>query len=76
MSPSGCSSTHILPEWETGEGGGKGWAKWGALAQETLCSLSFLDFLTLFSMFIMVTILTNCVFMTMSDPPPWSKDVE
>uniref|UniRef100_A0A8C0WC14 Ion transport domain-containing protein n=1 Tax=Castor canadensis TaxID=51338 RepID=A0A8C0WC14_CASCN len=27
-------------------------------------------------MFIMVTILTNCVFMTMSDPPPWSKDVE
>ncbi|XP_004707333.1 sodium channel protein type 4 subunit alpha [Echinops telfairi] len=30
----------------------------------------------LFSMFIMITILTNCVFMTMSDPPPWSKDVE
>uniref|UniRef100_A0A672ZTB6 Sodium voltage-gated channel alpha subunit 4 n=1 Tax=Sphaeramia orbicularis TaxID=375764 RepID=A0A672ZTB6_9TELE len=26
--------------------------------------------------FIMVTILTNCVFMTMSDPPPWSKTVE
>uniref|UniRef100_A0A8C9PP45 Sodium channel protein n=1 Tax=Spermophilus dauricus TaxID=99837 RepID=A0A8C9PP45_SPEDA len=27
-------------------------------------------------MFIMITILTNCVFMTMSDPPSWSKDVE
>uniref|UniRef100_A0A3B5ARM0 Sodium channel protein n=1 Tax=Stegastes partitus TaxID=144197 RepID=A0A3B5ARM0_9TELE len=27
-------------------------------------------------LFIMVTILTNCVFMTMSDPPPWSKTVE
>uniref|UniRef100_UPI0037E71A3F sodium channel protein type 4 subunit alpha B n=1 Tax=Semicossyphus pulcher TaxID=241346 RepID=UPI0037E71A3F len=31
---------------------------------------------SLFSMFIMVTILTNCAFMTMSDPPPWSKTVE
>ncbi|XP_048193185.1 sodium channel protein type 4 subunit alpha-like, partial [Perognathus longimembris pacificus] len=31
---------------------------------------------SLFSMFIMITILTNCVFMTMSNPPPWSKDVE
>ncbi|KAI2666455.1 Sodium channel protein type 4 subunit alpha B [Labeo rohita] len=30
----------------------------------------------LFSMFIMVTILSNCVFMTMSDPPAWSKTVE
>ncbi|KFP04767.1 Sodium channel protein type 4 subunit alpha, partial [Calypte anna] len=28
------------------------------------------------SMFIMVTILTNCVFMTMSNPPAWSKNVE
>uniref|UniRef100_G3TXA7 Sodium channel protein n=1 Tax=Loxodonta africana TaxID=9785 RepID=G3TXA7_LOXAF len=27
-------------------------------------------------MFIMITILSNCVFMTMSDPPPWSKNVE
>ncbi|KAH1174382.1 hypothetical protein KIL84_002526 [Mauremys mutica] len=27
-------------------------------------------------MFIMITILTNCVFMTMSDPPPWAKNVE
>ncbi|KAM4622410.1 sodium channel protein type 4 subunit alpha [Discoglossus pictus] len=27
-------------------------------------------------LFIMLTILTNCVFMTMSDPPPWSKNVE
>ncbi|XP_050924562.1 sodium channel protein type 4 subunit alpha B isoform X2 [Lates calcarifer] len=31
---------------------------------------------SVFSLFIMVTILTNCVFMTMSDPPPWSKTVE
>uniref|UniRef100_A0A7N6A4P9 Sodium channel protein n=1 Tax=Anabas testudineus TaxID=64144 RepID=A0A7N6A4P9_ANATE len=27
-------------------------------------------------LFIMLTILTNCVFMTMSDPPAWSKVVE
>ncbi|KAM9112845.1 sodium channel protein type 4 subunit alpha-like [Pangshura tecta] len=27
-------------------------------------------------MFIMITILTNCVFMTMSEPPPWAKNVE
>ncbi|XP_038565586.1 sodium channel protein type 4 subunit alpha B isoform X2 [Micropterus salmoides] len=31
---------------------------------------------SLFSLFIMVTILTNCAFMTMSDPPAWSKIVE
>ncbi|XP_071319684.1 sodium channel protein type 4 subunit alpha B isoform X2 [Trachinotus anak] len=31
---------------------------------------------SLFSLFIMLTILTNCVFMTMSDPPAWSKTVE
>ncbi|XP_066483214.1 sodium channel protein type 4 subunit alpha isoform X2 [Tiliqua scincoides] len=31
---------------------------------------------SLFSMFIMITILTNCVFMAMSNPPPWSKNVE
>ncbi|XP_062401291.1 sodium channel, voltage gated, type VIII, alpha subunit b [Sardina pilchardus] len=31
---------------------------------------------SLFSMIIMCTILTNCVFMTFSDPPPWSKQVE
>uniref|UniRef100_A0A4W4FRI8 Sodium channel protein n=1 Tax=Electrophorus electricus TaxID=8005 RepID=A0A4W4FRI8_ELEEL len=30
----------------------------------------------LFSMFIMVTILSNCVFMTMSNPPQWSKTAE
>ncbi|XP_048026199.1 LOW QUALITY PROTEIN: sodium channel protein type 4 subunit alpha A [Megalobrama amblycephala] len=29
-----------------------------------------------FSMFIMITILSNCVFMTMSNPPAWSKTVE
>uniref|UniRef100_A0A8C5PRQ0 Sodium channel protein n=1 Tax=Leptobrachium leishanense TaxID=445787 RepID=A0A8C5PRQ0_9ANUR len=31
---------------------------------------------SLFSMFIMCTILTNCVFMAMSDPGPWGKYVE
>ncbi|XP_041827493.1 sodium channel protein type 4 subunit alpha B-like [Melanotaenia boesemani] len=31
---------------------------------------------SLFSLFIMLTILANCVFMTMSDPPAWSKTVE
>ncbi|XP_016296401.1 sodium channel protein type 4 subunit alpha A-like [Sinocyclocheilus anshuiensis] len=29
-----------------------------------------------FSMVIMITILSNCVFMTMSNPPAWSKTVE
>uniref|UniRef100_A0A3Q3ACK4 Sodium channel protein n=3 Tax=Euteleostomi TaxID=117571 RepID=A0A3Q3ACK4_KRYMA len=33
-------------------------------------------FSCLFSMFIMITILSNCVFMTMSNPPAWSKTVE
>ncbi|KAG9477265.1 hypothetical protein GDO78_002582 [Eleutherodactylus coqui] len=32
--------------------------------------------ITLFNMFIMCTILTNCVFMTMSNPPEWTKNVE
>nr|AVX46626.1 sodium channel voltage gated type IV alpha B2 [Apteronotus albifrons] len=31
---------------------------------------------SLFSMFIMVTILSNCVFMTFSNPPEWSKTME
>uniref|UniRef100_A0A8C4S8P6 Sodium channel protein n=1 Tax=Erpetoichthys calabaricus TaxID=27687 RepID=A0A8C4S8P6_ERPCA len=31
---------------------------------------------TLFSLFIMCTILTNCVFMAMTDPEPWAKYVE
>ncbi|XP_075036832.1 sodium channel protein type 2 subunit alpha-like [Mixophyes fleayi] len=31
---------------------------------------------SLFSMLIMFTILTNCVFMTMSNPPEWAKNVE
>uniref|UniRef100_A0A8C4SHC7 Sodium channel protein n=1 Tax=Erpetoichthys calabaricus TaxID=27687 RepID=A0A8C4SHC7_ERPCA len=33
-------------------------------------------FNVLFSMIIMCTILTNCVFMTFSNPPEWSKQVE
>ncbi|XP_029283655.1 sodium channel protein type 4 subunit alpha B-like isoform X2 [Cottoperca gobio] len=31
---------------------------------------------SLFSLFIMLTILANCAFMTLSDPPAWSKTVE
>ncbi|KTG05573.1 hypothetical protein cypCar_00042262 [Cyprinus carpio] len=31
---------------------------------------------TIYSMLIMITILSNCVFMTMSNPPAWSKTVE
>uniref|UniRef100_A0AAX7UHZ7 Sodium channel protein n=1 Tax=Astatotilapia calliptera TaxID=8154 RepID=A0AAX7UHZ7_ASTCA len=34
------------------------------------------DLLSVFYMFIMITILSNCVFMTMSNPPAWSKTVE
>uniref|UniRef100_A0AAY5KN25 Sodium channel protein n=1 Tax=Esox lucius TaxID=8010 RepID=A0AAY5KN25_ESOLU len=33
-------------------------------------------FIMIILMFIMLTILSNCVFMTMSDPPAWSKTVE
>lgn len=41
------------------------------------CSTVFLDFVpTLFSMLIMFTILTNCAFMTLSNPPEWAKNVE
>lgn len=40
-----------------------------------LCILPWL-FSTVFSMIIMCTILTNCVFMTFSNPPEWSKNVE
>uniref|UniRef100_A0A3P9GYS8 Sodium channel protein n=1 Tax=Oryzias latipes TaxID=8090 RepID=A0A3P9GYS8_ORYLA len=31
---------------------------------------------TIYSMFIMITILSNCVMMTMSNPPAWSKTIE
>uniref|UniRef100_A0A3Q3WAR2 Sodium channel protein n=1 Tax=Mola mola TaxID=94237 RepID=A0A3Q3WAR2_MOLML len=31
---------------------------------------------TMFSMLIMCTILTNCIFMTLSNPPEWAKNVE
>ncbi|KAF6362161.1 sodium voltage-gated channel alpha subunit 9 [Rhinolophus ferrumequinum] len=33
-------------------------------------------FSTLFGMLIMCTILTNCIFMTMKNPPDWTKNVE
>ena len=36
----------------------------------------FLNLLTLFSLFIMCTILTNCCFMAMSEPAYWAKYVE
>ncbi|NXR16120.1 SCN1A protein, partial [Semnornis frantzii] len=39
-------------------------------------NLRALTIITLFSMLIMCTILTNCVFMTMSNPPDWTKNVE
>ncbi|NXI47303.1 SCN5A protein, partial [Galbula dea] len=42
--------------------------------QHALFSLTPL--FTLFSMFIMCTILTNCVFMAQSETPPWNKYVE
>uniref|UniRef100_A0AAQ6ILV2 Sodium channel protein n=1 Tax=Anabas testudineus TaxID=64144 RepID=A0AAQ6ILV2_ANATE len=41
------------------------------------CSAFSLNlFFTLFSLFIMFTILTNCFFMAMSDPAPWTKYLE
>lgn len=35
-----------------------------------------LNFSTLFSLFIMCTILTNCCFMAMSEPANWAKYLE
>uniref|UniRef100_A0A4W6BPG8 Sodium channel protein n=1 Tax=Lates calcarifer TaxID=8187 RepID=A0A4W6BPG8_LATCA len=41
------------------------------------CSIVFLNLVhTMFSMLIMFTILTNCAFMTLSNPPEWAKNVE
>ncbi|KAL7370421.1 hypothetical protein ABVT39_028222 [Epinephelus coioides] len=46
-------------------------------AQKPRCSVVFLDSVsTMFSMLIMFTILTNCAFMTLSNPPEWAKNVE
>uniref|UniRef100_A0A3Q2CFX2 Sodium channel protein n=1 Tax=Cyprinodon variegatus TaxID=28743 RepID=A0A3Q2CFX2_CYPVA len=39
-------------------------------------ALYFISPFNLVSMIIMCTILTNCIFMTFSDPPEWSKQVE
>uniref|UniRef100_A0A674F586 Sodium channel protein n=1 Tax=Salmo trutta TaxID=8032 RepID=A0A674F586_SALTR len=39
-------------------------------------SVSLTTASTLFSMVIMLTILTNCAFMTLSQPPDWAKNVE
>ncbi|KAF0036322.1 hypothetical protein F2P81_011634 [Scophthalmus maximus] len=56
--------------------------KWGFNGAYYVCDVCdtlhiFLNLLlTLFSMIIMCTILTNCIFMTFSDPPEWSKQVE
>lgn len=46
-------------------------------AQEFTSFTVHLDFVsTMFSMLIMFTILTNCAFMTLSNPPEWAKNVE
>lgn len=60
----------------TAEGGALGRRPSVHLPSPPALSLSLTFPSTLFSMFIMITILTNCVFMTMSEPPPWSKNVE
>ncbi|NXS15894.1 SCN5A protein, partial [Mystacornis crossleyi] len=39
-------------------------------------AFSLIHLFTLFSMFIMCTILTNCVFMAQSETPSWNKYVE
>lgn len=39
-------------------------------------TFSFLNSVTLFSLFIMCTILTNCCFMAMSEPAYWAKYLE
>uniref|UniRef100_A0A673AXD9 Ion transport domain-containing protein n=1 Tax=Sphaeramia orbicularis TaxID=375764 RepID=A0A673AXD9_9TELE len=44
------------------------------IAIKILCC--FLNLLTLFSLFIMCTILTNCCFMAMSEPAYWAKYLE
>lgn len=50
--------------------------KWSdCVSSPIVCILPWL-FSTVFSMIIMCTILTNCVFMTFSNPPDWSKNVE
>ncbi|KAK2821990.1 hypothetical protein Q5P01_022055 [Channa striata] len=46
-----------------------------SIAIKVLCSFLNL-FSRLFSLFIMFTILTNCFFMAMSDPAPWTKYLE
>uniref|UniRef100_A0A671YBS6 Sodium channel protein n=1 Tax=Sparus aurata TaxID=8175 RepID=A0A671YBS6_SPAAU len=47
------------------------------LALTCCCTVVFLDCVsTMFSMLIMFTILTNCAFMTLSNPPEWAKNVE
>lgn len=42
----------------------------------TYAMFSLIPLFTLFSMFIMCTILTNCVFMAQSETPSWNKYVE
>uniref|UniRef100_A0A7N5ZW40 Sodium channel protein n=1 Tax=Anabas testudineus TaxID=64144 RepID=A0A7N5ZW40_ANATE len=42
----------------------------------TNCIVFFNLVSTMFSMLIMFTILTNCAFMTLSNPPDWAKNVE
>ena len=47
---------------------------YGQRCDKGLVSLTTVS--TLFSMMIMCTILTNCGFMTLSQPPEWAKNVE
>lgn len=54
----------------------RGWGPLAVMARPATCTQLSLTLATLFSMLIMCTILTNCVFMAQHDPPPWTKYVE
>uniref|UniRef100_A0A670J131 Sodium channel protein n=1 Tax=Podarcis muralis TaxID=64176 RepID=A0A670J131_PODMU len=54
----------------------KGWVFLFFVFKYSFKVLSLTCAFTLFSMFIMCTILTNCVFMAWSELPPWNKYVE
>lgn len=54
---------------------------WVSIHAIFMCVCVFLVYipwllLTMFSFVIMCTILTNCTFMTLSNPPDWAKNVE
>lgn len=68
----------VLPIWQTWAGSDRPrGTNLGGGSMAGPQSTAFLDpCATLFSMLIMCTILTNCVFMAQHDPPPWTKYVE